>query len=102
MDGKKPYAKPAVRSVSAQEYCAHCIDAVPVGVFQIDGKPFALCRRCSTFLKVKEELPPIAPSERSKSYFNTATRFPDLDEIDRQGVASERDPAWRCRQRIDA
>lgn len=86
MSAMKPYAKPVVRSVSRQEFCAHCIDAVPVGVFRVEGREFALCRRCSIFLKVKRELPPIRETGKSLALFNTATRVPTLDGLDRQAA----------------
>jgi hypothetical protein len=81
----KPYAKPAVQSVSVQEYCAHCIDAAPVGIFQVEGKAFALCGGCANHLKAKKELPPIAPSAMSMSLINEATYLPGLDELERLG-----------------
>jgi len=76
MNALKPYAKPVVRSVSRQEFCAHCIDAVPVGVFRINGREFALCRRCSFFFKIKKELPPIRETGKSLALFDTSTPIP--------------------------
>ena len=83
MDAKKPYAKPVVRSVSRQEFCANCIDQQPVGTFRVDGSEFALCRSCSTFLKARKDLPPIRETGKSLALINTATHIPDLDELDR-------------------
>lgn len=98
MNVLKPYAKPVVRSVSRQEFCAHCIDAVPVGVFRVEGREFALCRRCSIFLKVKKELPPVQATQKSLSYFNTATYIPDLDEQERRTAGKEKSRASHCKQ----
>ena len=99
MNALKPYAKPVVRSVSRQEFCAHCIDAVPVGTFQIEGREFALCRRCSAFQKVKKELPPVREAGKSLALFNTATHIPDLDELDRWTTYDKpMARSWRCKQ----
>lgn len=99
MNALKPYAKPVVRSVSRQEFCAHCIDAVPVGVFRVEGREFALCRGCATFLKARKDLPPIAPSAMSMSLINTAKHLPSLDELDRwTKFTTPMVRSWRCKQ----
>ena len=82
MNAKKPYAKPVVRSVSRQEFCAHCIDHEPVGTFRVNGAAFALCWGCSTYLKLRKLLPPIRETGKSLALFNTATRIPNLDWFD--------------------
>jgi len=97
MNALKPYAKPVVRSVSRQDFCAHCIDALPVGVFRVEGREFALCRGCAKHLKTKKDLPPIAPSAMSMSLINTATYIPDLDEQDRMTAGKEKARAAHCR-----
>jgi hypothetical protein len=86
MTTQKPYAKPEVLSVSRQEFCAHCIDDVPVGTFLVDGKEFALCASCAMFLKASKKLPPIRETGKSLALFNTATRVPGLDRLERRAV----------------
>lgn len=99
MNAKKPYAKPVVRSVSRQEFCAHCIDHEPVGTFRVWGGEFALCRVCSTWLKRIGALPPVQETGKSLALINTATRFPDLDQLDRWITFDKSEArAWRCKQ----
>ena len=99
MDARKPYAKPVVKSLSRQEFCAHCIDQTPIGTFSVEGAPFALCRFCSTWLKKLGHLPPIRESGKSLALINTATHIPDLDELDRRPTIEKPVArAWYCKE----
>lgn len=82
MSEKKPYAKPAVRTVSRQEFCAHCIDRQPVGKFTCEGGEFDLCAACATFLNRARQLPPVVETGKGLALINTATHIPALDELD--------------------
>jgi hypothetical protein len=90
MDARKPYAKPVVKSISRQEFCAHCIDQTPIGTFRVDGAAFALCWSCSTYLKLRKCLPPIRETGMSLALFNTATHIPGLDTLDRWAAKKAR------------
>ncbi len=82
MSDRKPYAKPMVRSVSRQEFCAHCIDRAPVGKFIHEDGEFALCATCATFLGKHRALPPVIETGLGLALINTATHIPALDELD--------------------